>query len=360
LIGSAVPAFGQFAAGNLVVLRVGDGAAALTSGATPVFLDQFNTSSANQTSPSFTFSMPTTGSFRLTESGSATSAGQLTLNPLGTSVSVPGYDAAVGTAGVVGSSAPRVVNAVDLVGSGGVGVASQLVSTTTSFPANNIRSAFSDGTTTWAVGANTGVVAFPGETVVSNTVVNNRVVNSFNGNLYFSTGSGASRGIYQVGTSGLPDTAGQTSTSIINAGGTASSYAFAINPAGDVAYLADDRTVATGGGIQKWTLSGSTWTLAGTFTNLNGTESARGLAVDFSGANPVLYATTTATQNRLVALTDTGANFTDQFTTLAIAPTNEAFRGVVLFTPVPEPATILGIAAFGAFAVGGLRRRFAK
>ena len=53
--------------------------------------------------------------------------------------------------------------------------------------------------------------------------------------------------------------------------------------------------------------------------------------MDFSGAHPVVYATTAeGTNNRLVTLTDTGANAT--VTTLATAGVNQLFRGIA-FTP---------------------------
>jgi hypothetical protein len=56
---------------------------------------------------------------------------------------------------------------------------------------------------------------------------------------------------------------------------------------------------------------------------------ARGVAVDFSGAYPVIYATTAeATTNRLVSITDTGAMAT--VTTLATAGFNQLFRGLSL------------------------------
>jgi hypothetical protein len=56
---------------------------------------------------------------------------------------------------------------------------------------------------------------------------------------------------------------------------------------------------------------------------------ARGVAVDFSGAQPVIYATTAeATTNRLVSITDTGAAST--VTRLATAGGNQLFRGVAL------------------------------
>jgi hypothetical protein len=366
-VSQGAPVQGQFASGNLVVLRVGDGSAALTAAGTAIFLDQFNTSSIGQ-APSYTLALPTVSgaTTRIVNAGSSGSEGQISFNSATSTVAIPGYDAAVGTAAIAGTASAttnRVVLGVNLTGNSGNGSTSQLATlsgTGSSFSAGNIRGAYSNGTNTWAVGSNTGVVVTPPETtIVSAAPTNNRVINSFNGNLYMSTGSGATRGIYQIGTSGLP-TGTTTSTSFINTGGTSSNYGFAINAAGDVAYIADDSAIASGGGIQKWTFNGTVWSLAGTFQSLSGTETVRGLSVDFSGANPVLYATTNlASANKLISLVDTG-NFATTATILATAPANEAFRGVVFFTPVPEPTTILGITALSIGLVGGLRRRFAK
>jgi hypothetical protein len=347
----------QFTPGNLVVLRVGDGTAALTNASTASFLDQYNTATANQASPSFTSSLPTAGGTVLTISGTSTSDGQITRSATG-QIIVAGYATAPGTTGVTGtlsSAVNRVVNAVDASGT-----ATRIGTTSTNFSGNNFRSAWSDGTNSWGVGAGTGTVVFPGDTVVSSTVLNQRVIQSFNGNLYTSTGSGTPGpiGIFQVGT-GLP-TGSTTSTSVINTSttgtGTASPYGFAFNAAGNVAYIADDRTAANGGGIQKWTFNGTNWTLAGIFNSLSGTNGARGLAVDFGGANPVLYATTN--DNRLVTLIDTGSNFSDAAIVLATAGTNQAFRGVT-FSPVPEPATV-GLIGAAVLGCGAFVRRMLR
>jgi hypothetical protein len=65
----------------------------------------------------------------------------------------------------------------------------------------------------------------------------------------------------------------------------------------------------------------------------------RAVVADFSGVNPVLYATTTgASANRLVKITGGTTNGNTpsfSFTTLATAPANEAFRGVALAPTAP-------------------------
>ena len=64
------------------------------------------------------------------------------------------------------------------------------------------------------------------------------------------------------------------------------------------------------------------------FTSLTNVG-ARGVAVDFSGVQPVIYATTAeSSTNRLVAITDTGA--ASAAATLATAGVNQIFRGVAL------------------------------
>jgi hypothetical protein len=311
----------QFTQGRLVALQVGDGTAALSSSATPVFLKEFtNTGTAG-----ITVNVPTTGTNRLTISGSAGSDGQMTLSQDGKFISIAGYDAASGTATITGTTssvANRVINTVDATGNVIRGV-----STSTQFSANNFRSAVKGNNADyWGAGGNSGTYYF-GTTAtagaIQTTTANTRVVNIFNGNLYYSTGSGT-LGIY--GFSGTP-TATSTPSLLIATGTGSSPYSFAINSSGTIAYIADDRASASAGGVQKWTFNGSVWTLSYNLSS-GATIGARGLAVDFSGTNPVIFAATT--DNKIIKYTDTGVSSTAS--TLYTAPTNTAIRGLT-FAP---------------------------
>ncbi|MDB6065049.1 MAG: hypothetical protein JWR26_1257 [Pedosphaera sp.] len=127
---------------------------------------------------------------------------------------------------------------------------------------------------------------------------------------------------------------------------------FDMNPAGTLAYGADQTF-----GIVKFTNIAGVWTKAsylwnsnniGTTAQTSGNQGCFGICVDFSGTNPVIYATTmengypvvNATQghqnqNRLIKIVDTGVdpgtNLVAQ--TLAIAATTNEFFGGIDFTP---------------------------
>lgn len=342
----------QFTPGNLAVLQAGTGSGSLTSVGTALFIDQFNTSTANQTvSPFVTIAADGTG---LVLSGSASSEGALTLSSDGSFLTFGGYAAAAGTAGVASGSASRQIGVVNAAGS-----FSMVGNSSTAMSGNNIRGVVSDGNNYWISSA-TGLYYQAGGgsslSLVSsgvNSFTNTRVANIFNGNLVYSTGSGT-RGLYNY-LGSPPGTA--TPAFLLGNGASSSPYDFALNAAGTIAYVADDASVANGGGIQKWTWNGTSWTLAYTFTFGTGSaDGARQLTVDWSGANPVLYATTSeSSANRLIELVDTGSGST--YLTLATAPVNTVFRGVD-FAPVvtPEPSTLaLGGAGLAALAV--LRRK---
>lgn len=344
LLIASLSAHAQFTAGNLVVLQEGTGAAALTSAGTAIFLNQYTTGGTLVNA----VAIPTTGSTALVNSGSATSEGGLSLSSDGQYLVLAGYNVAAGTASVAsstGTAAPRGVATVDASGAYNLAATS-----TTAFSGNNIRSGTSDGAGNyWSVGGNTGTAYLGTGTpaVVQSSSVNNRIIQDIGGSLYFSTGSGT-RGIYSI--VGTPTTA-SSATLLFSSSTTASSYYdFAFNAAKTIAYVADDTAA---GGIQRWDLISSVWTLSYTLGTGVANIGARGLAVDFSGGTPIVYATTAeASADRLISITDTGAGSTA--TTLATAGANTIFRGLDFApTAVPEPSTLalggLGLATIGFF-----------
>lgn len=354
---TATPALARdFVTGNLVVSVVGDGSAALTSAATPVFLNEFTTGGSLVRS----LALPTSASGanrRFTNSGSASSELALTRSTDGNYLTLVGYDAAPGLAGVASTASAATNRVVARIS------AFDIIDTTTALSdastGNNVRSVASvDGTSFWVGGGAGGVryATFGGTTSVqlSTTPTNVRVVNLLAGQLYTSNASGAFQGVSTVGT-GLPTTSGQTAT-ILPGFPTASgpsAYDYWLADASTM-YVADDRATASGGGLQKWILSSGTWSLAYTMsTSL--TAGLRGLTgtVDAASGNFLLYAVTAdATANKLVSVIDSGAG--SSFTTLATAPANTAFRGVD-FAPVPTPGT-LALLGLSGLAVARRRR----
>jgi hypothetical protein len=334
LIGASSTAWGQisFNSGTLVVVRYGDGSGTLNSTATPVFLDKY------QTDGTFvhTTGIPTVASGSnapLTVAGSAISEGYINRSTDGLYIFLGGYGAAVGTASIATTASAtynRVIARLDAYGN--IDITTKL---SDAFSGKNIRSVASiDGNAFWASGADDGVryaaLGATTSTVVSSTYTNLRVINIFNNQLYVSSSASSVFGVVAVGT-GVPTSTGNTST-LLSGFPTASlsSYGFSINSAANIIYLADDGATASGGGLQKWTYSGSTWTLAYTLSS-NLTTGLRGILVDWSGVNPVIYVTDAGTSaNKLLVVTDDGSSAS--FSTLATAPTYTAFRGLT-FSP---------------------------
>jgi len=322
----------QFVAGNLVVLRAGDGTETLSSHGNSVFIDQYTTDGTLAGS----IALPDSGTNALLISGSAGSEGALSLSPDGRLLVCAGYhidytNSASSVAGASATNVPRVLGILDVAG--GFAMAGL---TTNQFSENNIRGGATDGLGHyWGAGANSagnGTFYFGAgltntiQDIVSNTIA----IQDLGGNLYFSTAK-TTPGIWKIpGTPATPAAA----AIFLSAGTKASPYGFAFNHSFTTAYLADD-TLSGVGGIQRWDFSGSAWTRTYSFTSLTNVG-ARAVAVDFSGVRPVVYATTAeSTNNHLVTITDTGAGAT--VTTLATAGVNQIFRGVT-FAPTASLA----------------------
>jgi hypothetical protein len=321
-----------FTAGNLVAERVGDGSAALGSAGTAVFLQEFSTNGASVQTIALAAAnpRPTASPYNLLDSGSATSDGYLSLSADGRFLCIPGYNGTNGEASIATSASATVLRTFGVADALGNVDTSRAASTLTGGNFRGLTS--SDGTNFWAVGQ-PGLVYFQAG-VATNALTNSnlRCVRIFNNQLYASSGaSSVGLGVSAIGV-GLPTNGPVASTLILAVTGTSPSpYGFEFNPGFTVAYLADDRTAANGGGILKYTNSGTTWSLAYTLPT-GSTVGARGLSVDWSGPSPVVYATTAENiANRLIAITDTKSTATAA--TLATAIANTVFRGLA-FAPL--------------------------
>lgn len=338
-----------FTTGDIVVSRFGDGSAALSGAGAATFLDEYTTSGT------LVQSIAVSG---LVNSGSAGSEGALSLSANGQYLTLAGYNAPVGTAGVATST--TIARGVAEVGANGV-VSTSFFSDS-SFSGSNIRStASTDGGTIYATGGTGGVrsTAFGSGTTaqVESATANTRVTNIVNGSMYFSTGSAtgnAGIGVYTMGPLGSPLAA---PTALFTEAAGASPYDFYFANANTL-FVADDRTTAAGG-LQEYTNTGSGFSLLTTF-NLSGltagtTAGLRGL----TGNGTDLFGV--STDNRLVDFNLASGTFT----TVATGATNTAFRGLD-FAPaaappaVPEASTTASFGLLLALGLGGIivaRRR---
>jgi uncharacterized protein len=324
-----------FTPGNLVIYRVGDGSGVLGTAATAVFLDEYTTSGSFVQ----TIALPTAVSGankRLTAVGNATSEGLLTRSVDNQYLLLTGYDAAVGTASLAGTTSAAVNRVIGRVSTAGT------VDTTTALSdastGSNPRSAIStDGTNMWFTGGAGGprftTFGSTTSTQISTTTTNLRQVNIFNGQLYVTSMSGATR-MATIG-AGTPTTSGQTITNLTGLDSTNVNgpygFFFADLDAGvagsDTLYIVDDSSNI----IRKFSLVAGTWTAKGSIALAAG----RGITGVVSGANVTLYVTNSGTT--LATLTDTSgynATMNGTVTSLATAAANTAFRGVA-FAPAP-------------------------
>lgn len=337
----------QFYAGNLAVLRVGDGVETLSSSGNAIFIDQYTPAGALVNS----IAIPTNGSEALLISGKASSEGFISLSGDNRFITVAGYNTNLSYTGSLSGSAstdvPRAIATVDYLGQYNFAV-----STTAYFTSNNMRSGVTDGTNNyWGAGAASGTVylGLKSSPAVAQSA-NTEVVGIFNGNLCFSSQKTSPIGVYNF--NGTP-TNTATPTLVVAASGPSSPspYAFAISPDGKTLYMADDNTIAKKGGIQKYTNTSGTWSLAYILgTGPLSADGARGLAVDFSGAQPVIYATTAdAASNYLIRAVDSGSN--SVATVLATAGTNQLFRGVQMApSSFPAMATLTVVPGTNQFS----------
>lgn len=357
-----------FTAGNLVVNRIGNGTTTLSNAAFPIALVEFTpsgTSTGNIINlPSFTTGGNNQGGF--TDSGTATSNGQLNRSGDGQFLSLIGIDAQVATASVTGTtSAVANRNVANIDAAGNVVVKTRW---TDAFSGDNARGAVtSNGDLVWAAGTATPAAtnglrysdATSSVPTTSTQIASANLRNSaiFAGIMFTST----TTAISSYGAPSAPPTTATAPTNIVfSSGGIGSgsgSFVFldrstttgATNLNGlDTLYLVD------GSAIEKYEWTGSGWTQRGSAT-ASGT--LFGLAAVPNGANVDIYATTNlASNNALIKIVDTsgfGGSISGTPTTIANAGTNFAFRGVALApASVAVPDLTIGVSGPATGVVG--------
>ena len=379
--------------GDVVVEQVGNGSAALTNASTAVFLDLFTpvvnlSNNAVTLSPETTaqIALPTTSggvglaANPLTTSGTATSEGEISVSPDGSTIVVSGYDANAGSGTSISASnsttTPREVGLVS-VASGAIDTST----TTTAFNANNIRSSvLLNSTTIYAAGATSpGLTQLTVDanattngigTELQSTVVNIRSVMAYNGNVYASDSSGSAVNVFQItGYNGTANSGAAAQLSGLSVSNNATQntsgykifapYTFAFANSGSTLYVADqggNGNNASGTGVvEKFTLIGSTYTAAG-FVAV-GTSNVTGVTVDpVQGSGGTFNAIFVTTPSNVYEISDTSSSLTgDTLNTEETVGTNEAYRGIAADIATPEPTSVSAFVLAGG--AGLLRRR---
>ncbi|MCW3083339.1 MAG: alkaline phosphatase [Bacteroidetes bacterium] len=344
------PASTNFTLGNIVVVKT---TGSVSKAGSAVTLNEYTTGGA----PTISIAIPATGATPLQmAAGSGGSEGFLTRNTNGTALTLAGYStdtASIADITVTASNlVPRVIFKVD-----GTGAYTQIGSSNTNYTGNDIRGAISDGTNYWAFGASVaGVdgIDYYGPSAATALGISSKAygLQIFNGQIYFSTqkvvaGVTPNFGIYALGT-GMPISGSGTPVMVINTG-SATPTDFSFNPGGTICYIAINLNTPAGG-IQKWVKTAGTWNIAYTLGTGVTNIGAYGLVVDYSGSNPVIYASTFeagTTGNRIIKITDTGAASTAG--TLIASTPNTFFHGVA-FAPSTTCVAAAQPAAFTASA----------
>lgn len=351
--GTVSTAPSTFTAGNIVLYRIGDGSAALSSSAQPTFIDEYPIA-ANATLAQ-TIAIPTgiNGANRiLTNSGTATSEGTLSRSVDGQYLVVAGYDVAPGTATVASttsSTANRIVGSIAADGT---------VNTSTRIPdgfdQNNPRSATSiDGSAFWVTGAgalNSGGVRYINlgantSSQLSTAPTNARVIGIY-GNQLYVTSATSNVGLNTEG-SGVSSSAGLVTTTITLPSNPTDAYGYVLLdrdvtvPGVDVLYIANNA-----GGLLKYSFDGTTWTARGSITGavtavtgvVNGANADLYVLVGTSSPSSLYKVTDAALFNANISGSGGAVSAVPGAVLIKTSPTNTIWKGVA-FAPVQLPAT---------------------
>ena len=378
-----------FTPGRLAVLRIGNGlpdtgntneASDWNFKQNMDFIDEFNPNVTGPTAPTYTMAFPTNGANSLWNNGNAGSEA----DSMGRSAdrSILTYSAYTGDIlSIPGtpSSEPyhRIISVIDAfgnntaayIGDNWYGIATGKT---------NPRGVVSDGTNNfWGSGNNGGTLYYnpganDGQPVEIQDFTPTRAVKIINGSVYTTITGKDSLNAYPCGIYDFVDFDNNPDPMPVAFAGfhlvvpAATKYTnisgFFMNDQGTIAYMADQVW-----GIQKYVKSGGTWQFLCNF-NVQGYEQFKGynglfvtndvknsiggawdVVADFSGTNPVIYATTcdfsfysgNFNSNRVVRIVDTNTTFSPvditNFTVIAQAyGTNVGFRAIA-FTPDLRP-----------------------
>jgi predicted extracellular nuclease len=314
---------------NLLVYRVGDGAAALGTTAAAVFLDEYTPSGTLVQS----IALPTSGGSAVTAVGNATTEGAIAFSQDGSALIFTGYRKASGGTSPASDSyttTPRVIGTLKLDGT--LNTTTTLSNDGGSTSANTIRSATSvDGTTAfWTststrIGYDNSPFAAGGTTQID--ARNSRQVLVRNNIVYASNGSTTiTAKVQSYGNLPTGATAGTAVVTLASADAVHGMEFFDLS-AGvsgpDTLYVLS--TVE--GFLRKYTYNGTSWAASGsinvgtTYVNLSGTA---------NGGNVTLYLTNGTTLSQLTDTSGYGGTLSGSLSSVATAGTNKAFRGVAL------------------------------
>jgi hypothetical protein len=397
----------QFAPGKLAVLQEGDGGFArgttspsdFANKQNPVFIDEFDGGTFNSNGPSFQVAIPTNGADALWVNGNAGTEGNLTRAADRSVLVFSGYsgDILSLSPGTAPSSLAydRGISVIDATGNSFLayrGGAWYGISTGKTNP----RGVATDGTNQfWGCGNGYGSIYYNANSGADPIQFQNIALTSAvkirNNALYTTVKGSESVNLYPAGIYSFvdfynnpvpyPNAASYLQLVVPAAAPYTNCIGFDIDPSGTVAYMAD-----TSFGIQKYVKAGGSWSLACNFyipgyydaTNFqrfqtNETSGAVqvgcfSVAVDWSGAHPVLYATTSDSGwnsnnpyygNRVIRLEDTssvtgGGTITNPVMTVAIAPVTNLVYKSVDFTPDLRPLITANPANWSAAAGGSV------
>jgi hypothetical protein len=351
LVGRAQSA--SFQAGHLAVLRAGDGTVSLHLKQSPVFIDEFAPGAFNS-APLTSVAIATNGPDTIFFNGHAATEGMLNRSEDGKLLTFAGYG---GVNLLQQSGTPSMLDigrafcTVDTAGKAHTIIYDNYAGAAKMNP----RGVVTDGANHfWSCGNSGGTAYYNTDSsklVVFSAVPDSRQVKIVNGTLYTSLNGpdgvflGVPSGIFSfVDEDGdatpLPEKPKTRLSVVVQADTSYSKIAgFDMNPQGTIAYTADADK-----GIEKYVKQSGQWKFAYNFSipqnipdDVNHEKGCFAVTVDFDGASPIIYATTTegyngcVNSNRVVQIVDTNSSAT--VTTLAQSPSEDiAYRGIA-FTP---------------------------